>query len=38
MTSQDNEPRSWRERNALTILGAALAALMAVVIGVQVAC
>ena len=38
MASQDNDPRSWFERNALTIITVTLAALMALVIYVQVGC
>ena len=38
MTSHDNRPRTWWERNALSVITAPLAGLMALVIGVQVAC
>jgi len=38
MTSHDNHQRTWWERNALTMITTTLAALMALVIAVQVAC
>jgi len=38
MTSNDNRQRTWWERNALSVITSTLAALMALVIGVQVAC
>jgi hypothetical protein len=38
MTSHDNRQRTWWERNALSVITATLASLMALVIGIQVGC